>query len=786
MSEHNAEHPLRTPAEAALAMYELGMSVVGLIEGTKRPSFYGHPALGIVRLSRENVGALRGGVALVGGHGFFAVDIDEGGDEARLKVERRLGPCECVVVGRRGWKLIYATAAPPPTDDLLLAARWLNESGEKVAHATRTKVSLADTKAKHAARSRDFRRLLEAHVAEHGLVRSCSRSSPDGSVKIDVLGTGRLIVMPPTIHPATGEPYRYEDGAGLTQTSFFLSREVKAAEVEAMLDELTGSRADPPRKRPGRAVSATDDKDVGRVRAALEHLSSDDRDLWIRIGMALKAELGGEGLEIWDDWSRGSLKYVDGECEEKWEGFDDTAEDGVGLGTLFHEAKQAGWVARTPAADDFKGEAIPETYSSAHVVAKSNESGAPAVPALALAFERNEKTGRVLNTLGNAMLAIASANLGLAYDDLAQRHVLRAPALPWSQDFGRELNDDIMRIIRHFIMSTYGWEPSKENVVEAALTLATESRFNPVCDYLDEREKQWDGIARLDQLLPGYCSSPDGDYERQVGRKFMIAAVRRARKPGCKFDMMPILEGPQGSGKSSAVHILGGTWHSDAPLSNLESKEASMLLQNAWIVENSELTTMSRAMVEQMKAYLSRTEDRFRSPFERTVRTVPRRCVFIGTTNSTGYLRDTTGNRRFFPIKTGRIDIAALARHRDQLWGEAAAAEAGGESIELSRELWAEAAEQQEQRLVEEPWIAKLRDYVERNKKVRISSTELLEDALQLHCSRQSQVETKRLRQAMENLGWKYSRSIRIGGTTTTGYEAPDAAQDLFGQGTTP
>lgn len=787
MSHDTPERALRTPADAALAMRELGMSLVGLIEGTKRPAIHGHSALGVVRLSSDKVKAVRGGVALVGGLGFFAVDIDEGGYKVRQKVERRLGQCECVVTGRPDrYKLVYATAAPRPPDDLVAAAHALIESGEHVAHAIRARAGLREAKAAHEARLRHLRQLKERYVTEHRLIRSCSRSSADGKIKVEILGIGRLIVMPPTVHPATGEPYRFEEGAELTETSFFLSREVKAEEVEALLDELAPRRARTlVTGRPARRQYEETEL-VPRLRSALEHLELDDYHLWIRVGMALKADLGDDGLELWEEASQRSDKHVDGDCEEKWVGFADTAEGGVGLGTIFFEATQAGWDTRTRAADDFRDEEIPAPFSSApaRIPARSDGATSLTAPTDSPEFERG-KAGQVLNTLGNSMLAIASADLGLAYDDLAQRYVLRAASLPWEQDFGREVNDDILRIIRHLIMSTHGWEPSRENVVEAALTLATEARFNPVCDYLDAREGEWDGVERLDLLLTGYFGAPDGEYERQVGRKFMIAAVRRARKPGCKFDTMLILEGLQGSGKSSAVRILGGQYHSDAPLSNLENKDASIGLQNAWIVEHSELTSLSRAKVEGLKAFLSRTEDRFRAPFERTLRTVHRRCVFIGTTNESGYLRDLTGNRRFLPVKSGRIDLAALTKHRDQLWAEAAVAEAAGEPIELPRELWDEAAEQQALRLVDDPWISKLREHLERpNAPRRFSSSMLLEEVIGVPCSRQSQVEAKRLRQAMDALGWGYKHAIRIGGRVMTGYEAPDATQDLFGTDT--
>lgn len=794
MTDDSKNGQARKPAvsirDACEIAYAAGLAPVPTIAGTKRPTRRGYQALPYARGTLEETlrtfGA-RHGLAVVVGRGSVVIDVDRGGDDARRRIEATLGPPECVVLGQRGWKLFYAAKVPELPDDLAEASAGLLMSGARLTAAAFAGQDAGDAKAHHRERLLQFRRMKGLYVAENRLIESCSRTSPDGEVAIDVLSDGRIAVMPPTPHPATEKPYRYEEGLALTATTFFACNEVEAEAVDAMLDEVTGSRpARPAARQRGHHHAGAPAVDLERVRAALKHLSSDDRSLWIRVGMALKAGIGDAGLELWDDWSRGSPKHVDGECEDKWEGFSHSSEGGVGLGTIFYEATQAGWVTRTSAADDFRSEEIPTPYSTAPAtVPEQRASTALTKSAPRPEFELGDK-GRVRNTLVNTMLAMRLADLGLAYDELAQRPVFTAPTLPWKVDIGREVNDDALRVLRHWITECYEWEPSKENVVEAALTLATESRFNPVCDYLSEREKEWDGIERLDLLLPAYLGAPDGEYERRVGRMFMIAAVRRARRPGCKFDTMLILEGPQGSGKSSAVRRLGGQYHSDAPLSNLDGKDAIIGLQNAWIVEHPELTTLSRSEVGQLKAFLSRMEDRLRTPYGKALMTVPRRCVFIGTTNESGYLRDHTGNRRFLPVTTGRIDLGALARHRDQLWAEAAVAEAAGEPIELPRELWDEAAERQGQRMVEDPWIPKVREYVERQRKLRISTTELLDGALQIHCSRQTPLESRRLRQVMEALGWEYKKSIRIEGRVTTGYEAPDATQDLFYGGTTP
>lgn len=203
-----------------------------------------------------------------------------------------------------------------------------------------------------------------------------------------------------------------------------------------------------------------------------------------------------------------------------------------------------------------------------------------------------------------------------------------------------------------------------------------------------------------------------------------------------------------------------------------------MLLQGCWIHELGEVVAVSKSDAERLKAFLSRQEESFRKPYERATSRMPRQCIFIGTTNQGGYLQDQTGNRRFWPVRTGSIDRDALMRDRDQLWAEAAVREQRGESLELPRGLWWSAAEEQGQRVTADPWEGTLRDYLEERSKDdsslpsdRVFSRELLTNALNLPAGQQAQAHSKRVRAIMEQcLGWKYSGTIRIGSKTGAGY----------------
>jgi predicted P-loop ATPase len=199
---------------------------------------------------------------------------------------------------------------------------------------------------------------------------------------------------------------------------------------------------------------------------------------------------------------------------------------------------------------------------------------------------------------------------------------------------------------------------------------ARDVMHHPVREYL--RALTWDGTLRLDAWLANYLSAvAPRDYLAAVGPKALIAAVARVMRPGCQVDNALVLEDPkQGTGKTSTIRILGWPWTTDA-VHDLAGADAAIQLAGVWFVELSELAAMRRSDLESMKAFLSRMSDRYRPPYGKRAVDVPRQCIFVGTTNESQYLRDPTGNRRFWPVRTGVIDLAALERDRDQLFAEA-------------------------------------------------------------------------------------------------------------------
>jgi predicted P-loop ATPase len=298
-----------------------------------------------------------------------------------------------------------------------------------------------------------------------------------------------------------------------------------------------------------------------------------------------------------------------------------------------------------------------------------------------------------------------------------------------------------------------------------------ENEFDPVLDYINALK--WDGTARLDRWLITYMGAYDTELNREFGRLALLAAVRRVRRPGCKFDFIIVLEGPQGVQKSKAIETLAGTENfSDQTILGARDREQQELLAGVWLYEIAELSNIRKTEVEHLRAFASRTHDRARPAYGRTRVDQPRRCVLFATTNDDRYLK--AADRRFWPIKTGDISIEALSKDRDQLWAEAAAREPNA-LISLRRELWGAARIEQEAREESDPWDDKLVNAcgdIEQGVE-RISSADLLEIALGISVGKQRDVDFKRLGRCMRRLGWDGPKKTVIAGTPVKGYTRP-------------
>jgi hypothetical protein len=375
------------------------------------------------------------------------------------------------------------------------------------------------------------------------------------------------------------------------------------------------------------------------------------------------------------------------------------------------------------------------------------------------------KNGRPRATLPNTKIAIRLLGLQCRYDLFTMRYTIDGHEL---ESLVGEVSDPALLRLRELIYEKFSFDPPTTAVQDAARTLANHARFHPIRDYLDGL--RWDGEPRLDQWLTNYAAVTTTPYTRAVGAIVLIAAVRRVRQPGCKFDELVVLEGEQGTNKSTGLQVLAvrPEWFSDNVSLDLRGKEVIEALSGVWIVEISELKGMRHGDVERIKALLARTADRARLSYDRTVTHAPRQCIFVGTTNASQYLRDLTGNRRFWPIRGVKFNLEALRRDRDQLWAEAATREAQGESIRLPEDLWETARVEQGERTADEPWVAAIAGALE-DMEGKIKASDLWA-VLGVRAGHQNQAHNERLGTAMKELGWARERRRSGGGTRSYHY----------------
>jgi hypothetical protein len=335
--------------------------------------------------------------------------------------------------------------------------------------------------------------------------------------------------------------------------------------------------------------------------------------------------------------------------------------------------------------------------------------------------------------------------------------------------FGPILNDAGINRLWLLVEQRFKLSARIQKFTTIIFDTARRNSFHPVREYLDSQT--WKGETSIDKWLTTYCGVKSTEYTDAVGALWLMAAVRRVRTPGCKFDEMPIFEGQQGSERSTMLSVLAvkDDWFADDLPMLCRGKEVIEMLRGKWIIEAPEIKGLKRGEVEQSKSFLSRRTDRGRLVWDKITSDVPRQCVFAGTTNDDEYLKDQTGNRRAWPIKVGTVRLDLLKRDRDQLWAEASMREASGESIRLKKELWPMAAKEQEVRTANDVYYEVLQakiGYLQGNRKIASEDLWLALDV------KVPQRDSARLTMAMKKLGWRKpkNRLISVGGVKVIGF----------------
>lgn len=289
-------------------------------------------------------------------------------------------------------------------------------------------------------------------------------------------------------------------------------------------------------------------------------------------------------------------------------------------------------------------------------------------------------------------------------------------ALPWnSEKAQREWADTDDAGLRHYIEKVY--EIKGKSIIEDAwLLVAKENQFHPVREYLNGLK--WDNTKRIDTLLIDYMGAEDKEYVRTVTRKSLVAAVARIMLPGVKHDTMLVLVGKQGCGKSEIIKRIGMDWFSDT-VTTMSGKEAYEQIQGFWIIEIPELAAMKKMEIETIKHFITKSSDSYRAAYGRHVETHKRQCVFFGTTNTYEFLKDMSGNRRFWPVdvdplKASRNLFKDLDRAEiDQIWAEAVHLFRAGEKTYIDDvRVGNEVQKEQEAHLEESPLAGDIRQYL--------------------------------------------------------------------------
>ena len=336
-----------------------------------------------------------------------------------------------------------------------------------------------------------------------------------------------------------------------------------------------------------------------------------------------------------------------------------------------------------------------------------------------LETEKNGRTAK--NTIANVVLVLKhdEALRGcFGFNEFEQRETA-VRALPWDKPgahYPRPLADSDDAELRLYLERVYGIT-SRAQVTDGLTVAVRANAYHPIKDYLNGLK--WDGGERLDTLFIDLFGAADTAYVRAVTRKAFTAAVARVYRPGCKFDYVPVLVGDQGIGKSTVLAKMGGPWFSDS-VTTLTGKEALESIQGSWVSELGELAGLRRAEVDAVKHFVSKKEDRFRVAYGKRVEHFPRRCVFFGTTNEEDFLRDVTGNRRFWVVNTkGGVPFVDFRDYLDvevvgQMWAEAKYRFEEGEPLYLGVELEGEARKVQDAHLEKDERAGLVQEYLTR------------------------------------------------------------------------
>lgn len=528
--------------------------------------------------------------------------------------------------------------------------------------------------------------------------------------EIDFFGTGKQVVLPPSIHPDTGLPYRWEREFDWDLFDLGLAPVVDTSKwpVEGFEDEEEPSDDDLFALVRAEPIDVTDDE----VDSYLEDLPEEwveDRETWLTVGAGLSHQYrGGEiGFKKWCDWSRQSEKFNLRDSKIVWRSFKG-AKKPITFRSVIQAAQEVRLQRNLPTVvlqeeDDPLADLLGSTSLTVHVekpaakvnliadwtsLMARNEEGAPtgSLHNAKLVIENDVRMfGCVAyNIFRNSIVIVQPPKQAYRDREHVKKPMVQLEGKIWEVSDpvnGTLWTDSHSAQVRLMIEAPkgqggYGFKMTDRDLLQGLDIVATQNSYHPVRNYLDACASAWDGKRRAETLFIDYLGCDDSPYHREAARLMLLGAVVRVFEPGHKFDFVPILEGIQGKRKSTFIRVLGRNWSSELAGDFHDQKAMIEQIQGSWIVEIPELQGFSKADTNVLKAWLSRQFDKGRLAYKKFTEDFPRQCIFIGSTNDEEYLRDHTGGRRFWPIRCQlpegvEIDTDRLEREIDMIWAEA-------------------------------------------------------------------------------------------------------------------
>ena len=473
------------------------------------------------------------------------------------------------------------------------------------------------------------------------------------------------------------------------------------------------------------ATQLTDLEDV------IKELPADDYHDWIKVGLAIHNETNGsdKGFNLWHQWSEKSDNYNNvEECRFKWKSFcTSSSVKKVTIGTLIY---------------------MKNKYSLSKGIGKIADH--------LLLTKSNEIKASIANIV---KILFMDDNLPtIYYDEFLQDEIVD----------NQPVSDKTILKFKLYLSEQYELEIPTMNVREAILLVADFNLINSLIDYFESLT--WDQTKRLDNLLIDNADAANTDYTRSVTAITFLSAVKRAYESGCKVDSMLILEGPQGCLKSTLIKVLcpDEKYYSDTPL-QIGNKDAYQQLRGKFLYEISEMSSILNSRNNDAKTYLSAAVDNYRGSYGSRNADYRRRNIFIGTTNDREYLLDSTGGRRYLPIRVDNIDIASISKIKDQLWAEAIHRYKAGEKCYLSKEMEKYAIDEQSKRFSSDPWESEIDTWLEENNLEKVTSNMIWLDLFKQDISKIKRQDHNRISSVMARLEYEH-KTISIDGVKVKGY----------------